>query len=97
VTYCDLFVLHQEDFEQVLNDFPEFRETIRREAIKRVVEKMPLLKDMTEPSFVAALVEFLNPTVALPGQKIVKYGDVGNEMYFIAKGTIMATKSRALQ
>lgn len=82
-TYCDLFVLTQEDFKQVLNDFPEFEETMRKEGksfyimnneykniligIKRVIEKIEIFKNFG-PEFRDTLVKLLKPQTFSPGK-----------------------------
>src|SRR5688572_24378558 len=66
-TYCDLFVLTQEDFQQVLQDFPEFAETMRKEGIKRVVEKMDFFKGFNK-EFTDTLVGLLKPQAFSAGK-----------------------------
>jgi hypothetical protein len=65
-TYCDLFVLTQEDFQHVLKDFPEFAVTMRKAGIKRVIEKIEFFKDST-PEFIDTLVGVLKPQAFAAG------------------------------
>jgi CRP-like cAMP-binding protein len=85
-TYCDLFVLTQEDFQTVLNDFPEFALAMRKEGVKRIIEKLSFFKDFSK-EFRDMLVELLRAQSFVGGEYIVRKGDIGHDMYFLMKGT----------
>lgn len=75
--------------------------TMRRFGVKRVLEKMPIFKEFSA-DLIEALVQTLKPQVVIAGMLyfflhflilyslgnyIIRMGDIGNEMYFICKGT----------
>lgn len=86
ITYCDLFVLSAENFAKVLCDFPEFEIVVRREGIRRVVERIPFFENVSKDC-IQAIIDFLEPRVVSAGSLIVRKSEIGNEMYFICKGT----------
>jgi len=52
-----------------------------------IVGKVPLFKGAQEP-MVRALVARLTPRVAIPDELIVRRGEIGESMFFIANGTV---------
>jgi voltage-gated potassium channel len=71
----------------VLEDFPEFALAMRKEGVKRIVEKLSLFKDFSK-EFRDHLIELLKPQSFVGGEYIIRKGDVGNEMYFLCKGNV---------
>ena len=67
LTYCDMFVLTQEDFQSVLSDFPEFSLLIRKEGIKRVVERIDLFIQFP-PQLKNDLIQLLKPASVARGK-----------------------------
>jgi len=89
VTYCDLFVLSKEDFESVLLEFPEFRRIIKREGIKYQMSQLNQFKKFKEsPDFFDDLVDVLEPMFVKANEYIVRAGEHGDEMFFVASGTL---------
>lgn len=54
---------------------------------RSIIEKVPLFRGATEKVLRELALRF-EPTVAIPGQEIVRRGDIGNEIYFINQGTV---------
>ncbi len=54
---------------------------------REIIEKVPLFQGAS-PSMIRALVQRLKPVVYMPGDWIFDTGDIGNEMYFISKGSV---------
>lgn len=52
-----------------------------------IVTKVPFFKGADE-NMVRALVARLTPRVAIPGEKIIRRGEIGEAMYFIAAGNV---------
>lgn len=52
-----------------------------------ILEKVPLFSGVSE-LFLRELVLYLKPTVAIPGDPIVRLGEVGHRMFFINKGSV---------
>lgn len=52
-----------------------------------IVTKVPFFKG-ADDNMVRALVARLAPRVAIPGEKIIRRGEIGEAMYFIAAGTV---------
>jgi glucose-6-phosphate 1-dehydrogenase len=57
---------------------------------RAVLEKVPLFQGAS-PVFQHALAMMLKPVVYAAGDSIVKKGDVGHEMYFVARGEVEIT------
>jgi CRP-like cAMP-binding protein len=89
-------VLTQQDFEVVLADFPEFDLIMRRESIKRVVTSIPFFKNLPQ-EVLDYFVENLKPQSYSDGKLIIQAGDVGQEMYFLAKGSCEAVSADGRQ
>lgn len=52
-----------------------------------IIEKVPLFREASE-EFLREIVVALRPTVFTPGDLIVRKGEIGDEMYFINRGTV---------
>jgi CRP-like cAMP-binding protein len=52
-----------------------------------IVRKVPYFRD-ADRSFIALLVEYFHPLWYGPGMFVVREGDVGSEMFFMAKGHV---------
>jgi voltage-gated potassium channel len=52
-----------------------------------IVNKVPLFAHGS-PGFIKCIVSFLQPQIYAPGDWIIRAGEAGNEMYFIAKGQV---------
>lgn len=77
------------DESEILSDLPKsIRTDIALFLNKEVLEKVPFFKDASE-NFINVLVRLLKPQVCAPGEFIIKYGDIGREMYFINKGVVV--------
>jgi CRP-like cAMP-binding protein len=44
-SYCELFVLHQDDFDESLEDYPQYRERMMRVAVARAQRTVERTKD----------------------------------------------------
>ncbi len=54
---------------------------------KSIIEKVPLFKG-AEPSLVREVIFKLKPVIFIPGDAICTFGEIGEKMYFINKGTV---------
>lgn len=54
---------------------------------RNVLRKVPLFEAASD-SFLRELVLHLSPQVCIPGETIVRRGQIGNQLYFINKGTV---------
>jgi signal-transduction protein with cAMP-binding, CBS, and nucleotidyltransferase domain len=55
---------------------------------REVIHKVSFLANASE-SLIKILVRLLKPQVFAPGEYIIRFGDIGKEMYFINKGVVM--------
>ena len=60
---------------------------------KQALEKVPLFADC-DPGFLDALCTEVKPQISLPGDYIVRQGDIGLDMFFIASGVAEAVDER---
>ena len=73
---------------EMLDDLPaSLRVEIAMHLNQHILEKVPLFAGVSE-TFMRQLVLQLEPSVAIPGEPIVRRGEVGHRMYFINKGTV---------
>lgn len=63
---------------------------------ERHLTKVPIFKD-AEASFFRSLTLMLRPVLITPNDYIVRQGDVGDEMYFIHRGTVEVMDENNLQ
>ncbi len=54
---------------------------------RAILEKVPIFEDASE-EFMRELVLHFEPTVAIPGQHIVRRGDIGDQIFFINEGSV---------
>ncbi|CAM9697347.1 unnamed protein product [Pylaiella littoralis] len=54
---------------------------------KRLIDKVPLFKTFT-PAGTISLVQKLIPSIILPGELIVRQGELATSMFFISRGTV---------
>ena len=52
-----------------------------------VIERVPIFRD-ADPTFVRDVAEQLEPVVHMPGDYVVRAGDLARSMYFISRGTV---------
>ena len=55
--------------------------------IGALIRRVPVFQGLTEPEL-ASVARLLRPRLALPNERIVRRGEVGNAMYFIASGAV---------
>jgi hypothetical protein len=76
------------DESELLKDLPTYiRMEVALDINKNLIEKVPLFKDRSK-MFISSVVMSLFPCVFLPESIIVRKGDIGREMYFIATGSV---------
>jgi hypothetical protein len=76
------------DESEVMNDLPEYlRVDIALTLNKDIIEKVPLFQNQSE-HFIAAVVSRMRPRVVLPGYMIIRKGEIGKEMFFLARGDV---------
>lgn len=66
---------------------PKLRSEIALSLNAEIINKVPILKG-AEPELLRDVVLELQPTVALPGEKIFRLGEIGDAMYFIQRGAV---------
>lgn len=72
----------------ILSELPApIRNEVEYHLRSDIVGKVPLFKGAQEP-MVRALVARLTPRVAIPDELIVRRGEIGESMFFIANGTV---------
>lgn len=72
----------------ILADLPQsIRLQIAQELHADIIAKVPLFAGAT-PSLIRDIVLHLEPTVFTPGDFIIQQGDMGEEMYFINRGSV---------
>jgi len=99
-TFCEGWVLHCEDFDTALLDFPKERqyfETLAQDrlgvlAASKVSElhSLSLFKDCTE-GFLDYIEKHLDSCAYLPGEIIIKEGETGTSMYILISGRAECT------
>uniref|UniRef100_A0A7S1PFC1 Cyclic nucleotide-binding domain-containing protein n=1 Tax=Percolomonas cosmopolitus TaxID=63605 RepID=A0A7S1PFC1_9EUKA len=76
------------DEEKILNDLPLYlRMEVALDMNRKIVEKVELFKNSSR-MFISSVVLSLMPRMTLPGAAIVRRGEIGREMYFIASGVV---------
>ncbi|WP_051328842.1 cation:proton antiporter [Geminicoccus roseus] len=55
--------------------------------VRNLLRDLPLFKDL-EPEQLTAMSRLLRPRMALPRERIVRVGSIGDRMYFIASGAV---------
>lgn len=75
----------------ILSDLPEsFKYEFAIQLNKGIIEKVPLFKG-ADHSLIDEIVLFLKPCIYTPGDPICTYGEIGDKMYFINKGSVDVT------
>ncbi len=73
---------------QILHDFPlSLKTDISLFLNKDIIEKVPLFEG-TSKEFINEIILNLTPVVFTPNDNIVTAGEVGNDMFFISKGSV---------
>ncbi|MBI4446427.1 MAG: cyclic nucleotide-binding domain-containing protein [Acidobacteria bacterium] len=54
---------------------------------REIIQKVPLFRAASE-EFVRAIALEMRPVIYMPGDYIIRAGDIGEEMYFISQGTV---------
>jgi len=89
-SYYEYLATHNRDLDGIhlLRELPPamFAE-LAQDLHRDMLLKVPLFQDCEE-GFIAAISVKLYPQVYLAGQAIVRRGDVGRDMYFIAQGSV---------
>jgi CPA1 family monovalent cation:H+ antiporter len=62
--------------------------------IGALIRRVPVFQGLTEPEL-ASVARLLRPRLALPNERIVRRGEVGNAMYFIASGAVEVALGQA--
>ena len=77
-----------QDEGTILADLPRnLRTEVALHLNRDILQKVPLFKEAPD-HFIRELASRLHPGVAMPGDFIIKKGDLGEEMYFISQGTV---------
>jgi voltage-gated potassium channel len=73
---------------EMLDDLPKpLHIEIALHLNRNILRKVPLFEDASE-SFLRELVLHLDPMVFVPGQALMRRGEVGHQLYFINKGRV---------
>lgn len=76
------------DEQLILEELPQpLRVDLRLFLHRQVLETVPLFQG-ADSGFLNQIVMMLEPMVAAPGDYIIRFGDVGKEMFFISKGKV---------
>ncbi len=76
------------DDSAILNDLPEsFKFEFALLLNKNILEKVPVFKG-ADPNLIKEIVLCLNPCVFTPGDAICTFGELGDKMFFINKGSV---------
>eukprot|EP00002_Diphylleia_rotans_P032087 TRINITY_DN6709_c0_g1_i5.p1 TRINITY_DN6709_c0_g1~~TRINITY_DN6709_c0_g1_i5.p1 ORF type:complete len:595 (+),score=101.23 TRINITY_DN6709_c0_g1_i5:92-1876(+) len=77
------------DESKIVQDLPSsLRAAIAMYLNRPLLKKCPLFKDCTTPGFINSVVVHLSPVVALPGEYVIRQGEIGREMFFVRKGEL---------
>jgi len=73
---------------EILADLPpSLRIEVEMHLRRDIVAKVPFFKD-ADSTMIRALVAQLKPRIAMAGEYIIRKGDIGESMFFIANGTV---------
>lgn len=76
------------DSQEILSHLPESLQVeLSLQLNRRIIETVPLFEGASE-SFIRDLVSHLRARIYTPGDYVVRYGEVGSEMFFIHKGRV---------
>ncbi|MBF0117783.1 MAG: cyclic nucleotide-binding domain-containing protein [Desulfobacterales bacterium] len=76
------------DISSIFAELPEsFKVEFSLFLNKEIFEKIPLFKNADE-SLIREIAVYLKPCIALPDDIICRYGEIGDKMYFLNKGTV---------
>eukprot|EP00002_Diphylleia_rotans_P022135 TRINITY_DN4331_c0_g1_i9.p1 TRINITY_DN4331_c0_g1~~TRINITY_DN4331_c0_g1_i9.p1 ORF type:complete len:1378 (+),score=193.08 TRINITY_DN4331_c0_g1_i9:484-4617(+) len=86
------------DEQSILNDLPTaLRSEIAVYIHRELVNKVGFFQAISNAGFINSLVLKLKPQIALPGEVIVREGDLPAEMFFLSKGSVeVATNGSTL-
>jgi len=90
LTYFDYIWANQRGYDEsiILKELPISLKTKVAMFLNRdIIQKVPFFKG-ANLSFIKEVILSLEPVFFLPGDEIVSKGDIGDEMYFISKGTV---------
>eukprot|EP00002_Diphylleia_rotans_P023918 TRINITY_DN4714_c0_g1_i4.p1 TRINITY_DN4714_c0_g1~~TRINITY_DN4714_c0_g1_i4.p1 ORF type:complete len:1498 (-),score=299.51 TRINITY_DN4714_c0_g1_i4:714-5207(-) len=80
------------DEHRILDDLPSaLRSEIAVYIHRELVNKVGFFQAISNAGFINSLVLKLRPQIALPGEMIVREGDLPNEMFFLSKGSVEVT------
>jgi hypothetical protein len=83
------------DESEFLKGLPDgLKREVSLQLKNEIVNTIPLFKN-TDENFMMDIALRLKPVVAIPGEMIIKEGDIGNEMYFILKGEMSLVTSKS--
>jgi hypothetical protein len=81
---------HGFDERSLFDGLPnELRAQVARNMYKAALQKVPMFADC-DPGFLDALCTEVRPQICLPGDYIVRQGDIGFEVFFISSGVAEA-------
>eukprot|EP00002_Diphylleia_rotans_P019540 TRINITY_DN3775_c0_g1_i9.p1 TRINITY_DN3775_c0_g1~~TRINITY_DN3775_c0_g1_i9.p1 ORF type:complete len:1298 (-),score=207.53 TRINITY_DN3775_c0_g1_i9:18-3911(-) len=82
------------DEQDITQDLPTgLRSEIAVYIHRNLVNKVAFFRATEDPGFINSLVLNLKPQVALPGEVIVREGDLPTEMYFLSRGSVEVTQN----
>ena len=95
VSYLDFINNRQDGIsdDEIFEDLPDHLKTeVMIHLVSNMLEKVPFFADAS-PGFIRSLVVLLRPAVYIPGEAVVKEGEIGSEMFFLSKGRVRAFNS----
>ncbi len=90
--YCQLLELRVQDFHPLLVEFADLRDCLAQAAGQRLkpeslVRKVPIFASLDDAQ-IKQISQLLKPQLVVPGQTVVRRGDPGDSLYFIASGSL---------
>ncbi|KAL0491693.1 cyclic nucleotide gated channel alpha [Acrasis kona] len=80
----------------ILDELPAFlRAEVAMHLNRSIIDKVPIFKD-SSANFLTEVVMNLKPRIALPESHVIRIGELGQEMFFISKGTVSIKTSGGL-
>ena len=77
--------------EDIISDLPSHLQTeVSLHLTREMIEKVSFFENCSQ-GFINSLVVMLRPAIYSPGDAIVSEGDVGREMFFLSRGTVVAS------
>lgn len=84
--------------QHILQDLPDtLMHDVRQHIFKNIIENWDMVLDNKENGVISSIIQKLELRIIPQDEFIIKYGEIGQEMYFIIKGTVKIISQQGIQ